>query len=103
MQSSVPRFPLGLDERIFTRAAQYLTDLNYRGPLALSCDDTKLHAALRTCWDAEAQHHVLIGAVGAPRTITSTEELEQALQESEIKKASKVCDAIFCVVFFGSS
>lgn len=90
IQSTIPRFPIGLDERIFTRAVRYLAELGYRGPLALSCDDTKLHAALRLCWDAEAQCDVLVGGVGEPRRVTNTEELKEVLRELEGQKASKV-------------
>lgn len=90
MQSSVPRFPIGLVEGVFVRAAEYLLKLKYNGPLALSCDDTKLHAALRTCWDSETKNHILIGGVGEPRIVASPEELEKALQELDVQKASKV-------------
>lgn len=68
----------------------YIHKLQYTGPLALSCDDTKLHAALRTCWDSDAQVHILLGGVGEPRRVASPEELEEALIELGSGKASKV-------------
>ncbi|KAI0825548.1 hypothetical protein BC629DRAFT_1586451 [Irpex lacteus] len=99
VQSSVPRFPIGLVERVFVRAGQYLQELRYKGPLALSCDDTKLHAALRTCWDSETKKHVLLGGVGEPRIVASPEELEQALQDLDGQKASKL--RLWCLHIVG--
>ena len=64
--------------------------MGYDGSFALSCDDTKLHAALRTCWDSETGAHVLIGGVGEPWIVANPEELERALQELDGQKASKV-------------
>jgi hypothetical protein len=75
--------------------------VDYDGPLALSCDDTKLHAAWRTIWDAEKQVYLLYGGIGEPRVIASPNELRATLSKlSDKDKAVKVClvafDEFFC-------
>lgn len=74
--------------------AAYIRDLKYHGPVALSCDDTKAHPALRTRFDHEINAYRLLGVVGDPPLVENPEELEAALQECRNKKATKVCPEI---------
>ncbi len=63
--------------------------MGYSGPLALSCNDTKLHPAYRTYWDPEKQVHMLLGGIEGPKAVA--EELRAIMQTvSESDKATKV-------------
>ena len=89
-RTKAPDFPLSIEERTFQRAQKYIQDLRYTGPVALSCDDTKLHAAYRTYWDPAQQSHVLVGGIGPPPVVPTPDELEQLLTEHRDEKATKV-------------
>ena len=88
----MPRFPMEIGARTFTTAREYIERLGYgSGPVALSCDDTKLHAAWRTYFDAEKDVHVLVGGTGPPLAIANIDELKDILATaSEKDKATKV-------------
>lgn len=59
--------------------------------MALSCDDTKLHAAWRTYYDPEKKQHFLVGGTGSPIAIANVDELREILRNSgEKDKATKV-------------
>ncbi|THG93067.1 hypothetical protein EW026_g8061 [Hermanssonia centrifuga] len=62
-QAKVPRFPTNIGNCTFDVAEQYVTGIVYTGPVALSCDDTKLHLSYRTYWDTEKSMHMLVGGV----------------------------------------
>lgn len=81
---------MSINERTFRIAENYVKSLGYDGPVALSCDDTKLHPAYRTYWDAERQMHFLVGGTGDPIAIASVEELRSVISDGKIMKASKV-------------
>lgn len=88
----MPRFPIEIGERTFVLARSYIDKLGYgTGPVALSCDDTKLHAAWRTYFDSEADVHFLVGGTGPPLAIANVEELNAILsRRTEKDKATKV-------------
>lgn len=65
-QAQIPRFPTDISAESFNRTHQLLRDIGYNGPVAISCDDTKLHAGLRPMWDPVQQAYVLLGGVGTP-------------------------------------
>lgn len=89
-QNSVPQFPLTVCEQTFLTVANYLQTVRYSGPVALSCDDTNLHAAFRTYWDASKQIHVLVGGIDEPRTVANPDELQALLEDAKSEKATKV-------------
>ncbi|KAH7905193.1 hypothetical protein BJ138DRAFT_1130617 [Hygrophoropsis aurantiaca] len=89
-RSQIPRFPTDISERSFVLAEEYIKKLNYQGPLGLSCDDTKLHPAFRTYWDAEKKCHLLIGGTDEPRVVADPSELEAILREAKDTKATKI-------------
>ena len=47
----MPHFPTTICDQTSTLAANYVNLINYWGPMVLSCDDTKLHPGLWTCYD----------------------------------------------------
>ncbi|CDO73700.1 hypothetical protein BN946_scf185015.g28 [Trametes cinnabarina] len=93
--SYAPKFPLKVCQETFDNIQEYLRKLNYPGPVALSCDDTKLHATFRTYWDASKECHMLVGGVDEPRVVANAKELEALLADPEIKKATKI--QLWCV------
>ncbi|KAI0329285.1 hypothetical protein GY45DRAFT_1253214 [Cubamyces sp. BRFM 1775] len=94
-QNSIPRFPLSVCEETFLAVSRYLSSVRYSGPVALSCDDTKLHAAFRTYWDAAKQVHILVGGTDEPRAVANPKELQNLLEDSESEKSTKV--RLWCV------
>ncbi|TFK81466.1 hypothetical protein K466DRAFT_656140 [Polyporus arcularius HHB13444] len=89
-QNAVPPFPLTIGPQNFETVKGYLTRIGYNGPVALSCDDTKLHAAFRTYWDKEKQVHMLVGGTGEPMAVADPEELQRVLADPTLKKATKL-------------
>jgi hypothetical protein len=77
-------------EKTFDLVADHLSALNYTGPVALSCDDTKLHGSLRLYWDGEKEAHFLVGAVGGPIQILDPDEIKAMMADPAVVKASKV-------------
>jgi hypothetical protein len=88
LRARLPDFPLSIEARIFTQAKEWLSKYNWSGPVSIGVDDTKLQPALRTYWDEAQQVHILIGATGQPRAITSMEDVHTIIQTAE--KATKV-------------
>jgi hypothetical protein len=102
----MPRFPTTLNERTFKIAKDYLMARNYCGPVALACDDTKLHPALRTYWDPVAKSDYVVGHTGDPIPVANAEELRQVLDELREKKSEATKVAVnksFFVIIFDSS
>jgi hypothetical protein len=85
-----PRFPMEICERSFELVEDHLAALEYTGPVGLSCDDTKLFAALRLYWDAEKKAHFLVGGVDGPCGVVNPEQVKQVIEDAKIRKATKV-------------
>lgn len=61
------------------------------GPVALGCDDTKLHPSLQVYWDPALETHVLVGTTNTEVIVVGNpEELERLLVEYKDKVATKV-------------
>ncbi|KAI0324089.1 hypothetical protein GY45DRAFT_1263530, partial [Cubamyces sp. BRFM 1775] len=83
------QLPLSICECTFLTVVQYLQSVGYSAPVALSCDDTKLHLAYRTYWDTSKQIHMLVGGTSEPRVVTNPDELQELLED--LTSATKVC------------
>jgi hypothetical protein len=90
----MPRFPISTCDRTFELASEYVTSLQYKGPLALSCDDTKLHPGLRTYWDSTKMCHFLVGTTGKPIAITDEGMIRDLVEKHKKDAATKV--SFFC-------
>lgn len=77
-------------DRTFELAKSHLAALDYHGPVALACDDTKLFAALRLFWDKKEGCYFLVGACGGPIRVLDVDEAQEVLMDTEVKKATKV-------------
>lgn len=79
-----------ITDRTFQLAKKQLADLNYIGPLGLSCDDTKLHPSLRLYWDKQEEKYFLVGGVDGPCAVADPQQAEEVLKDAAVKKATKV-------------
>lgn len=93
-QAKEEKFPIGITPATFARAKAYTTRLQYSGPLALSCDDTKLLEGFRLYQSDDGtgqQKWFITGSTDdSPREVANIEELEEVLATGELQKASKV-------------
>lgn len=81
---------MGICDRTFKLAKTHLVELDYHGPVALACDDTKLFAALRLFWDKKEGCYFLVGACSGPLRVPDVDAAREALENPEIRKATKV-------------
>jgi hypothetical protein len=86
----MPRFPTSICDRTFELAANYISALKYTGPVALSCDDTKLHPTFRTYWDGVQKMTFLVGGTGDPIAVPDPLGLRTLIKSVENDKATKV-------------
>ena len=70
---------------------QKLEDLQYNGPVALSCDDTKLLPSLRPYYDQDREGYFLMGHVGEPLQLLDHEAFRTVVKEKNLEKGTKVC------------
>ncbi|KAF9784786.1 hypothetical protein BJ322DRAFT_1196341 [Thelephora terrestris] len=85
-----PRFPMDICDRTFELAKAHLAVLDYHGPVALACDDTKLFAALRLYWDKEKKCYFLVGACSGPICVPDVDAAQEVLRDDKTKKATKI-------------
>ncbi|KAK1223302.1 hypothetical protein PQX77_013840 [Marasmius sp. AFHP31] len=85
-----PLFPLDIEAGTFERAAHHLDIMNWNGPVAVSCDDTKLTPALRPYYNKAEDQYYLIGAVGKPLILPSLDEFKKIVTQGLAEKATKV-------------
>lgn len=77
-------------DHTFKLAKAHLTALDYHGPVALACDDTKLFAALRLFWDKKEGCYFLIGACDGPIRVVDVDAAQEVLMNPDVMKATKV-------------
>ncbi|KAF7346851.1 hypothetical protein MSAN_01824400 [Mycena sanguinolenta] len=83
--SSAPRFPIGIQDETYGYAEQYCKDYRYPlgGPLSLSVDDTKLHAALRPLYNGPLGKWFIVGTTGEAIEVPNAEVLNDTLDRME--------------------
>lgn len=81
-----------INDDCFIRVQAYMTSINYKGPVALGCDDSKLHPSLQVYWDGSISEHILIGTTLQEKiVVANTEELQSLLTRHKDDVATKVC------------
>lgn len=85
---------MDISPQTFKLVADYLQALDYDGPVALSCDDTKLFATYRLYWDAEKKSYFLVGGTGGPIPVADPNSVKQVIKAAQSVKATKVCAII---------
>ncbi|KAF7305276.1 hypothetical protein HMN09_00778600 [Mycena chlorophos] len=89
-ESRTPKLPLEIGPRTFSLLADRLKALNYHGPIALSCDDSKLQASLRLYWDAEKDSYFLVGSPRGPIPVDDPEHVRPILEDPANVPGTKV-------------
>lgn len=85
----------------FIRVRAYMTSINYKGPVALGCDDSKLHPSLQVYWDDSISEHILIGTTVQKKVVvTNPEELRALLAQYKEDVATKVCVMSLCISWY---
>ncbi|KAJ3858719.1 hypothetical protein EV359DRAFT_75818 [Lentinula novae-zelandiae] len=79
----LPKFPVDIQPRTFALAKAHLNELNFHGPVALSCDDTKLQVALRPYYDVDRESY-------EPMLISDPDEYCEVVYKGTVEKASKL-------------
>ncbi|TFY73791.1 hypothetical protein EWM64_g10221 [Hericium alpestre] len=90
-----PKFPMKICERTYSLVAEQLKALDYDGPVALSCDDTKLFASWRIYWDSVEKGIFLVGAAGEPLRVADPDNLKRTISDASAVKATKV--RLWCI------
>ncbi|KAK1226504.1 Methionine--tRNA ligase, mitochondrial [Marasmius sp. AFHP31] len=90
-----PSFPLDIEAETFKRAAHHLDIMNWDGPVAISCDDTKLTPALRPYYNKAEDQYYLVGAVGKPLVLASPDDFRRVVTQGLAEKATKL--RLFCM------
>ena len=81
-----------IDDDCFIRVQTYMDSINYKGPVALGCDDSKLHPSLQVHWDDFISEHILIGTTIQEKIVVANpEELQAMLVQYKDNIATKVC------------
>lgn len=70
-------------------AAETLRKLDYKGPLALSWDDTDLEPSL-SVWDAGDDVWVVLGGSNGPIRVSSADAVDEIFNDAKLQKADKV-------------
>ena len=85
---------MDISPQTFNLVADHLQALDYDGPVALSCDDTKLFATYRLYWDSERESYFLVGGTGGPIPVADPDSVKQAIKAAQSVKATKVCATV---------
>ena len=93
-----PHFPIDICIEIFERVCWYINDLGYgSGPVALSCNDMKLHTVWCTYYNKEKDTHFLVSGMNGLMVVADVKEMNEILQNSsDSDKATKV--HLLCLV-----
>ena len=85
-----PRFPVGIQPRTFELVQDILRKLQYSGPVALSCDNTKLLASFRPFYDEDRKGYFVMGHTGDPYELVDHQAFQRVVERQELTKATKV-------------
>jgi len=85
-----PRFPMHICDKTFNLVDEHMKTLDYDGPVALSCDDTKLFATFRLYWDSEEMSYFLVGGTDGPLRVADPDKVREVIEVAKAEKATKV-------------
>jgi hypothetical protein len=84
------KLPLTICDEMFAHVKQYCDSLEYNGPLAISCDDTKLLASLRLYWSSKDNLYFLVGGIDRPESVEDPDKVFIVMNDPSIEKGTKV-------------
>ncbi|KAK7023575.1 hypothetical protein VNI00_016661 [Paramarasmius palmivorus] len=88
-ESKESTVPFTISEETFDLVKSHLDALEYSGPVAVSCDNTKLFSTLRLHWDQKRQTYFLLGGVGPPIAVPDPESVSKYMNDPEIIRGTK--------------
>ncbi|EEB98037.1 hypothetical protein MPER_02529 [Moniliophthora perniciosa FA553] len=88
-ESKEPKIPFTICDETFALVKTHLDKLEYLGPVAVSCDDTKLFSTLRLHWDQKKGTYFLLGGVGPPIAVPDPESVSKYMNDPNIVKGTK--------------
>ena len=89
-ESRQPRFPMEICDRTFDLVKEHVNALGYKGPVGVSCDETKLFATYRLYWDGSQATYFLVGGVEGPVKVLDAEQVNDTIKKAQMRKATKV-------------
>nr|GAT55878.1 predicted protein [Mycena chlorophos] len=89
-RAQLPKFPVEFTRRTITLAKDHMTAMGWAGPVAMSCDDTKLQAALRPFYDEDRESWCILGSTGSPILVANIDEFRRAVESGSVEKATKL-------------
>jgi hypothetical protein len=81
-------------DRTFELVEEQLAALEYKGPVGLSCDDSKLFPAWRLYYDFKRKSHFVVGGSGEPMQVANPDQLKEIIDDAKITQAKKVSNWI---------
>ncbi|CAL1711140.1 unnamed protein product [Somion occarium] len=90
LHAKEPSFLMTICAQMFELVHQHLKSLNYDGPVALSCDDTKLSASWRLVQKSEDEGLLLIGGIGGPIRVPDPAAAQAIIDSGKVSEATKV-------------
>ncbi|KAI0067574.1 hypothetical protein BV25DRAFT_1876116 [Artomyces pyxidatus] len=88
-RSHTPKFQAGISRTNIQRVAERLMLLDYRGPIALSWDDTDLEKAL-SVWQSAKSQWTVVGATQGVFTVKSLDEVDLLFENLQLDRAEKL-------------
>ncbi|KAJ7575239.1 hypothetical protein C8J56DRAFT_801931 [Mycena floridula] len=85
-----PKLPLTICPETFQRVREHLNALDYSGPVALSCDNTKLFPDLHLYWDESKEAYFLLGGTEGPILVPDPDQVQELMDDPDVVKGAKV-------------
>lgn len=85
---------MGINEWTFTFVIDNLDQLHYKGPVILSCDDTKLLPSWRPYYDDDRKGYYLMGHVGEPIILPDPDTFRMHVKDHNLKNVGKFVDSV---------
>ncbi|THH05194.1 hypothetical protein EW146_g9969 [Bondarzewia mesenterica] len=89
-QAREMRFPVGIEERVFDLARDQVHKLNWTGPLAVGCDDTKTLPSLNVYQDKTGKYYLVGSTSPKPMLIANPDQLTSLIRKGLVEKATKL-------------
>lgn len=81
---------MGISDKTFQLTRDHLKQIDYDGPVALGCNDTKLLASFRPYFDKELDGYSVMGHVGKPLRLLDPSSFSDITGNNDLEKASKL-------------
>ncbi len=86
--------------RSFELVKDRLNLIDFHGPVAVSCDDTKLLPSWRICWSQERNSHILVGGIHGAVDVLDPDVMDQFIAENLALCATKVSFSLMIIALY---